>query len=420
MDTDNLAVYSLVEQLRGYGRKQFTGKLELHSVKEYKWSIYYCHGRLIWASGGVHNHRRWRRIIKQHNVQIDLSKISLRTPEEVKLWDYHVLVILMKRMTLTREQISPIIESFIQEVLFDIIQCAANERITYYCDFEDEITPVIALIHAEHAIDRAYQEWWNWRKMGIADFSPNLAPWIKRPEQLKEEASELTYKTLITILDGRRSLRELSTWLKKDLFHLVQSLMAYYHRGLIGLAEVADIQSPIQSILSSQEINKEETSDSTQLSEGSQPKIAIMPRPLIACVDDSNQVCATIEQITTGFGFGFLGIRDSIKVLSLLVEHKPDMIILDLIMPIVGGYELCAQIRRIPDFKDTPILILTSNDTFIDRIRSHFVGATAFISKTAGNEKIGEQIKRYLLVEDQALKAEVYMDDNHDSSDFPN
>ncbi|MCL1489314.1 MAG: response regulator [Pseudanabaena sp. Salubria-1] len=66
-------------------------------------------------------------------------------------------------------------------------------------------------------------------------------------------------------------------------------------------------------------------------------------------------------------------------------------------MPIVGGYELCTQIRRIPEFKDTPILILTSNDTFVDRIRSKFVGATAFISKTSGNEKIGEQIQRYLL-----------------------
>ncbi|MFM7885148.1 MAG: response regulator, partial [Pseudanabaena sp.] len=63
MDTDSIAVYSLVEQLRGYGRKQFTGKIELHSDKEYEWSIYYCHGRLVWASGGVHNHRRWRRLI---------------------------------------------------------------------------------------------------------------------------------------------------------------------------------------------------------------------------------------------------------------------------------------------------------------------------------------------------------------------
>ena len=394
MDTDNLAVYSLVEQLRGYGRKQFTGKLELHSVKDYKWSIYYCHGRLVWASGGAHNYRRWRRLMGQYKLQIDFNKISFRTIDEIRLWDYQVLVILMKRMVLTREQITPIIEGFVQEVLFDIIQCAANEKINYYCDFEDEITPVIALIHAEHAIDQAHQEWLTWRKAGIADFSPNLAPWIKRPSQLKEEASELTYKTLITILDGRRSLRELATWMKKDLLNLVQSLMAYYHRGMVGLVEVQDIESPISALSLSATRN-----ESAQLSESSPPqkKIDLMARPLIACVDDSNQVCATIEQIVTVFGFGFLGIRDSINVLPLLVEMRPEMIILDLVMPIVGGYELCTQIRRIPEFKDTPILILTSNDTLFDRLRSKFVGATAFISKTAGNEKIGEQIQRYLI-----------------------
>ena len=392
MDNDNLAVYSLVEQLRGYGRKQFTGKLELHSVKEYKWNIYYCHGRLVWVSGGVHTHRRWRRLMAQYKVQIDLSKISLRTAEEVRLWDYHVLVILMKRMVLSREQISPIVESFVQEVLFDILQCAANENITYYCDFEDEITPVISLIHSEQAIDRAYQEWLTWRKAGIADFSPNIAPWIKRPVQLKEEASELTYKTLITILDGRRSLRELSTWMKKDLLTLVQSLLVYYHRGMVGLIEVADIQSPILS-LSLDELAIREVAN---LPENNQ-KEQLLSRPLVTCVDDSNQVCATIEKIVTELSFGFLGIRDSIKVLPLLVEYKPELILLDLVMPIVGGYELCTQIRRIPEFKYTPILILTSNDTIIDRIRAKFVGATSFLSKTSGNDKISEQIQKYLL-----------------------
>ncbi len=401
MDIDNLAVYSLMEQLRGYGRKQFTGKLELHGIKDCKWNIYYCHGRLVWASGGLHNHRRWRRLMHQYKVQIDLNKISLRTREEIKIWDYHVLVILMKRMILTRDQISPIIESFVQEVLFDIIQCAADEQITYYCDFEDEITPVISLIHAEQAIDRAYQEWLTWRKEGIADFSPNLAPWIKRPAQLKEEASALTYKTLITVLDNRRSLRELSVWMKKDLLTLVQALMPYYYRGLIGFAEVTDIQSPVPFIPSNEAESEpaqliEKTSDSL-LKSNSKKYSTIMTRPLVACVDDSNQVCATLDQIVTDLGFGFLGIRDSIKVLSLLVEHKPEMIILDLVMPIVGGYELCTQIRRIPDFKDTPILILTSNDTLVDRLRAKFVGATSFISKTSGQDKIGEQIQLHIL-----------------------
>jgi len=404
MNTDNLEFYSLVEQLRGYGRKQFTGKLELHSIKGYKWSIYYCHGRLVWASGGVHNYRRWRRLMGQYKLQIDFNKISLRNAEEIRLWDYHVLVILMKRMVLSRAQISPIIESFVHEILFDIIQCAANEQITSYCDFEDEITPVIALIHTEQAIEKALEDWITWRKLGIADFSPNLSPWIKSPEKLKEEASDLTYKTLITILNGRQSLRELSTWMKKDLLTLVKSLMAYYHRGLIDLAEVSDIQAPIRAIPLT---NREE---STKLLGIIQERKSILARPLIACVDDSNQVCATIEQIATGLGFSFLGIKESIKVLTLLIEHKPSLIILDLVMPIVSGYELCTQIRRIPDFKDTPILILTSNDSLIDRIRSHLVGATAFISKTSGNEKIGEQIKRYLLNAKSETEEKIFID----------
>lgn len=396
MDIDNLAVYSLVEQLRSYSRKQFTGKLELHSINQYKWNIYYCHGRLVWVAGGIHHHRRWRRLIGLHKVQIDFNKISLRTEEEVRLWDYHSLVIQMKRSILTREQITPIIEALVHESLFDIIQCAANERINYYCDFEDEITPVISLIHAENAIDRAHQDWLAWRKAGIADFSPNLAPWIKRPEQLKEEASELTYKTLITVVDGRRSLRELSVWMKRDLFVLVQSLMAYYHRGLVGLVAVPDVPSPISSFYLDESDLQDSGSRRKELDQKYKDHLE-MPRPLVACVDDSKQVCSTIEHIVTELGFGFVGIRDSINVLPLLVELKPELIILDLVMPIVNGYELCTQIRRMPDFKDTPILILTSNDTFIDRIRAKLVGATSFISKTSDNDKIAEEIQKYIL-----------------------
>ncbi|MDX2254616.1 MAG: response regulator [Pseudanabaenaceae cyanobacterium bins.39] len=393
MDTDSLAVYSLLEQLRGYSRKQFTGKLEIHTSIDIKWNIYYCHGRLVWAVGGEHHYRRWYRIMAQNQLQVDLQKLSFRTHEEIKLWEYHVWVILMKRNSLTRDQITPIIEQFIQEVMFDIIQWAAHEKVTYYCDFEEEIMPTICLIHAESAFDQAYQTWMAWRKAGIADFSPNLAPWIKRPDQLKEETSELTYKTLVTILDGRRSLRELSVWLKRDLFSLVQSLMTYYYRGMVGLMEVADIDSPVAALAppSDQLRLTDNTADSLPRKE-----VKPLTRPLIACVDDSNQVCATMEQIIESLGFGFLGIREAIRVLPILVEQRPEMIILDLVMPIVSGYELCKQIRRIPEFKDTPILILTSNDTLVDRLRTKLVGATAFISKTSSHDKIGKEIAKYI------------------------
>jgi chemotaxis family two-component system response regulator PixG len=394
MDTDSLAVYSLLEQLRGYSRKQFTGKLEIHTSSGSKWNIYYCHGRLVWTVGGEHHYRRWYRIMTQNRLQIDLQKLSFRTNEEIKLWEYYVLVIMMKRNLITRDQITPIIEQFIQEVIFDILQWAAREKVTYYCDFDEEISPTICFMHAESVFERAYQEWRSWRKAGIADFSPNLAPWIKRPDQLREETSELTYKTLVTILDGRRSLRELSVWLKRDLFNLVQSLMMYYYRGMVGLAEVPDIESPIAALMLP--LAQTETS-APQITESlSQPQITHLPRPLIACVDDSNQVCATMEQIIESLGFGFLGIREAIKVLPIIVEQRPEMIILDLVMPIISGYELCTQIRRIPEFRDTPILILTSNDTLIDRLRTKLVGATSFIAKTTNHDKISKEISKYI------------------------
>jgi hypothetical protein len=89
----------------------------------------------------------------------------------------------------------------------------------------------------------------------------------------------------------------------------------------VGLTEVADIEAPISSVFPesttyeaviSQENNQiqvlsnHQTNRQTkrQDSQNNHQKDSELPRPLIACVDDSNQVCATIERIVTGFGFG--------------------------------------------------------------------------------------------------------------------
>ena len=55
--------------------------------------------------------------------------------------------------------------------------------------------------------------------------------------------------------------------------------------------------------------------------------------------------------------------------LSECLEYKPDIIFLDLVMPVANGYEICSQLRRVNTFRDTPIIILTSNDGVLDRLR---------------------------------------------------
>ena len=65
-------------------------------------------------------------------------------------------------------------------------------------------------------------------------------------------------------------------------------------------------------------------------------------------------------------------------------------------MPIANGYEICTQLRRVPIFENTPIIIITGNDGVVDRVRAKMVGATGYITKPLEPKKILALVKRYL------------------------
>jgi chemotaxis family two-component system response regulator PixG len=103
-----------------------------------------------------------------------------------------------------------------------------------------------------------------------------------------------------------------------------------------------------------------------------------------------------MELILTKAGYQFLGIQDSVQVLPALLEHKPDLIFLDLVMPVANGYEVCSQIRRISLFKNTPVVILTGNDGIVDRVRAKMVGSTDFLGKPIEAERVLAVLRKYL------------------------
>ena len=84
------------------------------------------------------------------------------------------------------------------------------------------------------------------------------------------------------------------------------------------------------------------------------------------------------------------------QALPLLLQHKPDAIFLDLVMPVANGYEICAQIRRISLFKNTPVIILTGNDGIVDRVRAKIVGATDFLPKPILAQKVLAALLKHL------------------------
>ena len=137
----------------------------------------------------------------------------------------------------------------------------------------------------------------------------------------------------------------------------------------------------------------------THLSETKQQQNA----PLIACVDDSQMVCQTLEVVLTQQGYRFLGIQESLKAATILLNNKPDLILLDLMMPQVNGYQLCTLLRRTNSLKKVPIVFLTAKDGLLDRMKAKVVGANGYLSKPVTAEQILAKIEQHLTTTNNRL-----------------
>ncbi len=110
-------------------------------------------------------------------------------------------------------------------------------------------------------------------------------------------------------------------------------------------------------------------------------------------------VVQILKKLISKQGYRFVGIQDPLKAIIVLLKSKPDFIFLDLMMPVTNGYDFCAHLRKIPSFKDVPIVMLTSRDGLVDRVRAKLVGSTDFLSKPLQEERLVQVLHKYLPIQ---------------------
>ncbi|MEM9486576.1 MAG: response regulator [Cyanobacteria bacterium P01_F01_bin.116] len=117
----------------------------------------------------------------------------------------------------------------------------------------------------------------------------------------------------------------------------------------------------------------------------------------VVYVDDNPAASEAMAEIIQGAGYSYANITDSLRALPQLVDYNPKLIFLELVLPIANGYELCAQLRRISIFRNTPIIIVTNNDRMADRIRAKIVGASGFLIKPIRAQPVLKVLIKHLL-----------------------
>ena len=117
---------------------------------------------------------------------------------------------------------------------------------------------------------------------------------------------------------------------------------------------------------------------------------------MILVVDDS----ATVRKLISGklekSGHEVVCAVDGMDALEKLNECSPDLILLDITMPRMDGYQVCKLIRSNPLTKDIPVVMISGKDGFFDKVRGRMAGTTGYITKPFGPETLMKALDIYI------------------------
>jgi DNA-binding response OmpR family regulator len=119
-----------------------------------------------------------------------------------------------------------------------------------------------------------------------------------------------------------------------------------------------------------------------------------MPRILI--VDDEPNIVLALELLMKREGYEIRTVGDGEKAVELAGTFRPDLILLDVMMPRMDGYEVCQHIRSDPSLKGISILMLTAKGREVEREKGLALGADLYITKPFSTREVVRKVKELL------------------------
>lgn len=121
-----------------------------------------------------------------------------------------------------------------------------------------------------------------------------------------------------------------------------------------------------------------------------------MPKPRVLVVDDEPDVVTFIQRALESEGMQVICAYDGISALDLVETERPDLVLLDIMMPMMSGYEVCEQLKANPQTKHIPVLCVTSAQSEGTRKSTQAAGAQALLVKPFIPRELVAQIRRHL------------------------
>ena len=404
------------------------------------WSIYLENGKIIYASHSIEPFDRLDCHLRR--LAHKIPSLSSETRTKLRLMfenepkteppninpDYQAICWLIERQYITYEQAKVLIEGLVKEVIesFLLVETGSYELGSF-----PETTSDFCKLDLSNLIKYAQKQLQSWQSLTPEINSPYQCPYLAASTPKNQQISPELRQKLTAILKGF-SFRHLAILLNQDELRLAQSLHPYIKSGIILLQPphapfdclpnfARTSKEPVKNYqLLSENINHPvvTTSALTQTTPAQLPQITprnpppvnivaeqisnIPETPInkktykIVCVDDSPAMLKELSYFLDDESFAVSTISDPIKALMQIVRLKPDLILLDVKMLGIDGYELCRLLRNHSFFKITPIIMVTGNTGIIDRVKARMVGASGYLTKPFTQSDLLKIVFRHL------------------------
>jgi twitching motility two-component system response regulator PilG len=121
-----------------------------------------------------------------------------------------------------------------------------------------------------------------------------------------------------------------------------------------------------------------------------------MSEPIILIVDDSPTVRKIVQLTLQRDNMNVIAANDGLGALAAVSDYLPDLILLDINLPHMDGYHICQIIRKNPDFRETPIIMLSGRDGLFDKMRGRLAGSSEYLTKPFDSNDLVQTVRRHL------------------------
>lgn len=357
------------------GQRTIHQEISDRSAATSSWFVFVSNGQIVYAADPNLKLERLRDYLRRYNLDNTLdNQTQAMSISSTNALEYGYLWALLEERIITPAQGRSIVQGIVRETLFDLLSLHQG---SFIFEMGPALAPQLASLEICPLLTKMIKQVQEWNQFYPHMKSPNQCPVISDALQLRQALPENTFKSLSRWADGQTTLRQMSRYLNRDILTVARAIYPFVQLGLVQLFD-PEAKSDSRT--------KEKLSWRSSGSE----------TPRVVCIDDDVAIGKTVEYILQQHGYEVTAIVNPLKALSLVFQLKPDLILCDITMPEIDGYEICAMLRQSTAFRLTPLIMLTGLDGFINRIKARMIGANDYLTKPFGESELLMLIEKYI------------------------